>query len=83
MTTQTTTTEDTMKTAKYIVRFSDLHSFDRLDNKRTAMAYAHAVASDHGGAGVYLAASEQEGCGCGDLIASWDSDGKRVTVHAK
>jgi hypothetical protein len=68
----------TMK--KYIVRFSDLHSFDRLSNKRHAMTYARRWARDHRGSGVYLAASEQDGAGIGDLIASWDADGKRLHV---
>ena len=72
-----------MKTpARYIVRFSDLSSFDRVGSKSDAMSYAKAGARNHGGAGVYLAASEQEGGGCGDLIASWDRDGKRVVVRS-
>ena len=63
----------------YIIHASDLSSFDRDTNFRSACKYAKSIAPDHGGCAVYAATpgSNQHG----DCLAAWDGDGRRIVVR--
>jgi hypothetical protein len=64
---------------RYIVHFADLPSFDTMTNFREACTYARGGARDHGGASVYADGGEVVGYH-GDVLASWDRDGRRLVT---
>jgi hypothetical protein len=70
----------TMEKTTYIVTLRDIDNAHSFASKAKALKFAKAVASDHGGAGVYIKPIDERFAGNRDYIAAWDRDGKRIAV---